>query len=302
MRTLLSTLLILSALAQAGTEPCLIGYLPARGVTEFDAKRFPGLTDLILFSAEPKPDGSLDLSRLSAIPWEKLRPFQSAGGRIHICLGGWGRSENFAAVTADEKMRAKFVSEVIRFCTEHNLAGVDLDWEHPKGKEQLAAYGKLIADLHKGMLSQKGIVSITLASVNQLPRSAVNDADRIQLMAYDMPGPHSTFEASTKRLDDLIAAGVPKHKLVLGVPFYGRGVTDRNRTLPYREILLRYKLKPDQDEVDGLAFNGPATVKRKADLALQRALGGIMVWELTQDAPAEDSLFRELRLTLDSQR
>jgi hypothetical protein len=27
-----------------------------------------------------------------------------------------------------------------------------------------------------------------------------------------------------------------------------------------------------------------------------------MVWELTQDAPAEDSLFRELRLTLDSQR
>ena len=135
-----------------------------------------------------------------------------------------------------------------------------------------------------------------------MPPSAVKDADRIQLMAYDMPGPHSTFEASTKRLDDLIAAGVPKHKLVLGVPFYGRGVTDRNRTLPYREIILRYKLKPDQDEADGLAFNGPVTMRRKADLVLQRAIGGIMVWELTQDAPAKDSLLEVLRLTFDSPR
>ena len=43
-------------------------------------------------------------------------------------------------------------------------------------------------------------------------------------------------------------------------------------------------------------------MRRKADLVLQRAIGGIMVWELTQDAPAKDSLLEVLRLTFDSPR
>jgi len=297
---LLATLLVVPK--SSAEQTLLIGYLPYRSVADLDMARYPGLTDLILFSAEPRADGSLDLSRLAAVPWDRLRAFQSAGGRVHICLGGWGHSEHFAAVTADDTLRARLVSEVVRLCAKHDLAGVDLDWEHPKGKSQLAAYGQLVAALHAALAERKGLVSVTLASANQLPSNAVRYADRIQLMAYDMPGPHATLEAASTRIDGLLAAGVPAHKVILGVPFYGRGVSDRSRTLPYREIRLRHRLEPGQDEVDDLTFNGPVTVKRKAGLVLERALGGAMVWELTQDASGPDSLLAALRLGLDAPR
>ncbi len=35
-------------------------------------------------------------------------------------------------------------------------------------------------------------------------------------------------------------------------------------------------------------YNGPATIRRKTELALQLA-GGIMIWELSQDARGSDS-------------
>ena len=44
-------------------------------------------------------------------------------------------------------------------------------------------------------------------------------------------------------------------------------------------------------------YNGPATIRRKTELALQLA-GGIMIWELSQDARGSDSLLRVIGETV----
>jgi len=294
-------LALTTAVVTAG-PPRLVGYLPYWATSTLEAGRHPGLTDLMLFSGEPRADGSLDASRLDKTPWGKVAAMRASGTRVHLCLGGWGRSRHFAAVTSDPKRRARFVAEVARFCAERDLDGVDLDWEHPRGAAELAAYGLLIDELKAALAPRRGEVTLTLAGAGQLPPGGGRRADRVQLMAYDMPGRHATAEAAKARAEALIAAGVPADRLVLGVPFYGRGVTERDRTLPYREILARHSPRPEQDDADGLHFNGPATMARKAAWVRERGLGGVMAWELTQDAPGEASLLQALRRELNRPR
>jgi GH18 family chitinase len=301
-RILTCLLLALAASLAAADKPRLVGYLPVRATTQLEAGMYPGLTDLILFSAEPRADGSLDATRLDKTPWDKVAAVRASGVRVHICLGGWGRSQHFAVVTGNLGLRRRFVEETATFCSKHGLDGVDLDWEHPRGAAELAAYGLLIDELKAAMAARKGEVTLTLASAGQLPPGGGRRADRVQLMAYDMPGRHAASEAAQARAEALIAAGVPADRLILGVPFYGRGVTDRNRTLPYREILVRHAPRPEQDDADGLHFNGPVTMARKAAWVRERGLGGMMAWELTQDAPGEASLLRLLKAELDRAR
>lgn len=301
-RLLALLLLALAASVAAEDKPRLVGYLPYGKAAVLDAGRFPGLTDLMLFSGEPRADGSLDASRLDRTPWDKVAAVRASGTRVHLCLGGWGRSRHFAAATADAARRARFVAEVAGFCAQRGLDGVDLDWEHPRGAAELAAYGLLIDELRAALAARKGEVTLTLASAGQLPPGGGRRADRVQLMAYDMPGRHATSEAAQARAEALIAAGVPANRLILGVPFYGRGVTERDRTLPYREIVARHAPRPEQDDADGLHFNGPATMARKAAWVRERGLGGVMAWELTQDASGEASLLRVLRRELDRTR
>jgi len=100
-RLLALLLLALTAAVDASEKPRLVGYLPYGRAAALEVGRFPGLTDLMLFSGEPRADGSLDATRLDKTPWEKVTAVRASGTRVHLCLGGWGRSRHFAAVTAD---------------------------------------------------------------------------------------------------------------------------------------------------------------------------------------------------------
>src|SRR5262249_39542096 len=95
----------------------------------------------------------------------------------------------------------------------------------------------------------------------------------------------------------LIRRGVPPAKVCLGLPFYGRGVdaASRTRTLPYAELVKKYRPAPDVDEVGGGYFNGIETVERKTRYAAEHKLAGVMVWEVGQDTRDEHSLLRAIR-------
>jgi GH18 family chitinase len=110
-------------------------------------------------------------------------------------------------------------------------------------------------------------------------------------MAYDGPrDDHSSYAMAERSIATWLARGIDAEKLVLGVPFYGR---PGNAT--YRTLLANDPATASGDRVSfqGIEqnYNGPATVRRKTELALQR-VGGIMIWELSQDARGSDSLLR----------
>ncbi|MGL4549659.1 MAG: glycosyl hydrolase family 18 protein [Gemmataceae bacterium] len=123
----------------------VVGYLPDYRAAAFDPAAVAGLTDLIVFSAQPTEAGGPDLGRLRRVPWDRLRAFKTRQRvRLVLCVGGWERSGQFAAASAEK--RKAFADAAVRACLDHRLDGVDLDWEHPKDAAEQGGYAKLLAD------------------------------------------------------------------------------------------------------------------------------------------------------------
>lgn len=124
----------------------VVAYLPDYRAAEFDPVAARGLTDLILFSAEPTATGQLDLSRLKEIPWARLRTFMTLERvRLILSIGGWERSMHFSSVAGSGQKRREFIKAVVTVCLEERLDGVDLDWEHPKNDAEQAGYARRAA-------------------------------------------------------------------------------------------------------------------------------------------------------------
>jgi len=273
----------------------IVGYLPDYRVAGFDAKASAALTDLIVFSSEPTAEGGLDLSRLKGVSWAELQAFKKGEHvRLHLAVGGWGRSRHFGKVSTTLALRVAFAQAIEKACAELQLDGIDLDWEHPSNPAEEEGYGLLMSEL-RAVLAPRGLtLSVTVAGWQKLTPRLIQTADFVQLMAYDQPGAHSTLEGALADVGKLRAMGVPRAKLVLGVPFYGRHRTDRNRTPTYREIEERWKPAAGVDEVEGICFNGPETMRRKAAYARDEGMAGVMIWEVGQDAVGEASLLKVL--------
>lgn len=287
--------------APAGNEFRVVGYLPDYRLADFDLAAAQGVTDLIVFSGEPTAQGDLDLSRLEVAPWAKLRAWKTRQRtRLLLSLGGWDRSRHFAAMAASETARRKFVERVTAMCLAERLDGVDLDWEHPQGEAEQRDYGKLLAELHTAFEPKGLVLSVTVAAWQGISKEAIQAVDWVQIMAYDHEGRHATFEGAQADSKSLLEAGVPPEKLVLGLPFYGRGIERREETLTYREILAKWRPKPSVDEVSSVYFNGPETIRRKTNYARKENFGGVLLWELGQDAAGEESLLAVIRDSVDA--
>lgn len=273
----------------------VVGYLPDYRADGFDPAAARRLTDLTLFSAEPTAAGGLDLSRLAKLPWDRLRAFKTEHRvRLLLAVGGWERSAHFPAVAMAADRRKAFAAEAARVCLDRQLDGLDLDWEHPKTAAEADGYAALLGELKAAFRPHGLQLTVTVAGWQPLPAGTAAAVDWVNLMAYDHPGKHATFEGAKREVDTLRAAGVPAGKITLGVPLYGRHVGTRAATA-YRDILSAHRPAADADEAAGVYFNGPATVRRKTEYALAERLGGVMVWELGQDAAGDASLVKVIR-------
>lgn len=278
--------------AAAPAEFRVVGYLPDYRASEFNADVIRKLTDLMIFSAEPSREGGLDLKRVEAFPWQQILAQKTLHRtRVVLTVGGWDRSEAFAAISASEAKRTKFAQACVQTCLEKRLDGIDIDWEHPEGADQSRHYGLLLETLNKQLKSHGLTLSVTMAAWQQLDPLVFRSVDWIHVMAYDHPKKHSTLENSQADVEKLVKAGADLNRITLGIPFYGRKVDQPDQVRTYRDLLNHAgKTVIEGDEYDGYYFNGPATIRRKTDYAKSTGLAGVMIWELGQDADGSDSL------------
>ena len=288
-----------SATPVARTQPFkVVGYVtPAANI---DAIDFSLLTHINYSFLIPRANGT---TRPFGAPNHLRKVVAQAKKhdvKVLIAVGGWGWDKEFETLAADPAIRTKLAKRVAEFCATYQLDGVDIDWEYPNAGASSAHFAALAIAFRSALPAGALVTSAVLADATDaegISTDAVGHLDFINLMAYDGPrSDHSSYAMAERSITSWLARGIHPDKLVLGVPFYGR---PGNAT--YRTLLANDPATANGDRVlfNGVEqnYNGPATIRRKTELALQVA-GGIMIWELSQDARGSDSLLRVIGETV----
>lgn len=233
--------------------------------------------------------------------------------KIVLSIGGWG-SGRFSEMAADSTNRAAFADDCLRIIKEFNLDGVDIDWEYPTSSsagissspDDTANYTLLMRDIRSRIGNDKLLTLATPGSAKYYDFPAILPyVDFINIMSYDIgtvPYHQSPLYASkhTKLTADSalkahLAAGIPKDKLTLGLPFYGRGFKEYPDYMDYKDLKLIDGCKivwdsaaqvPYIENANGelvLGYNDPKAIEIKCQYILDNDILGAMYWEYTCD-------------------
>ncbi len=281
----------------------IVGYLPDYRADGLDLEAVSMLTDLILFSAEPTAELGLDLQRLTAMPWTTLRSLKTRQRiRMLLAIGGWERSRQFPVVAASDASRRQFATSVVQCCLRERLDGIDLDWEHPKSELEEKDYALLLVELQRQFLPHGLTLSVTMAAWQKIPKHGIAAVDWVQIMAYDHPQQHSTLEDAKRDVEQVVAQGALRSQITLGVPFYGRDISNAATTMTFRELMALSPRVAMTDEWNGIYYNGPKTIQAKTAYAIEHRLAGVMIWEIGQDAPGKGGLLPVIYQTVHAPR
>jgi hypothetical protein len=273
--------------------PRIAVYLPDYRAKSLESLELHGTTDLILFSAKPREDGSVDFSRISTSMLSLARKAQSENGvAATVCVGGWGRGKTFAKAVSAADSRSRFASDLAGFCSKHELDGVDIDWEFPKGEREHADLALFLEELWRKLHGDSRILTIAPGYTRPLPQPCWQWIDRVHLMSYQ-PWSEQDYEPWLEEsVQRFLDAGLPPEKLVVGLGFFAKEKAGDRRAVSWRKPKEGPQLPPSDH---GFWPVGPEACDLRIDLVKRLALGGVMVWEYGHDAVGEkDSLLRYL--------
>jgi chitinase len=270
----------------------LIGYMPSWQGSADDIQ-YAKLTHINYAFVVPSPsgDGSLGAVEIPSKLQQIVEQAHAHGVKVGIAVGGWTDLKNsgFEILSATAAGREIFADNLLEFVHKYNLDGVDIDWEYPQGTVQSQHYD-LMMHLLADRLHEKGKILSAAVADGAENGGAISDeifqyVDFLNIMAYDGEGEdgHSPYSLAESALDYWLERGLPQAKAVLGVPFYARPSWKT-----YKALLVK-GADPHADQFKNDTYNGMGTIARKAQLAIERG-NGIMIWELSGDAPEPHSL------------
>jgi len=276
----------------------IVGNFPDWESEKIDSINFSQITDIMYFHIVPNLDGSLDTSDIDFNDLRTIRNTAHAEGvNVLIAVGGWGSSDAFPEIVKDPALRANFVNNIKNFITKNNLDGVDIDWETSINQEKINTQDILLTDLSNVLHPLGKLVTVSvIGNVVELKSSAANSIDWVNVMAFNMNHDnthHSSFDDSIATLHGYENVGIPKEKLNLGIPFYGR-INNGGDEMPYEEIVSECAPSPSDEYCNGYFFNGINLVQQKSRHVLHNDYGGIMIWNLAQDTHDQTSLLNAI--------
>ncbi|WP_432714933.1 glycosyl hydrolase family 18 protein [Pedobacter sp.] len=219
--------------------------------------------------------------------------------KIFAAIGG-GKAPKYYKELISPVKSDLFVVNIRNLMDNYALDGIDVDIEGPL---ITSAYEGFIIKL-AAVIKPQGLLTAAFATENatNITANTIAQFDFINIMSYDKTGPwrpadsgpHSPYEMAEADLNFWKAKGATKEQLNLGVPFYGYAFNAKLTSLSYKRLLEDYPgaEKIDQLNLNGggtVYYNGIPTIQKKTLLALKEA-GGIMIWQLAQDAPGKKSL------------
>lgn len=280
-------------------------------------------------------------------------------------VGGWTLSDTFSQVAADPNKRQCFIQSCLQFCDTYNFDGIDIDWEypcfadhggHPEDKQN---YTLLLSELYKAAKGHQPPLLISIAAPAasnhylDIEVALIHPyLDWINLMCYDFHGPWPSSDPVTNHHSALyqtqegdpslnvdsaityyLQQGVPREKIVVGMPFYGRSFAGANGLFSSytgpgsgttTEVGMRffYDIKQnllstyqrqwdDQSKVpflfspekqEFITYEDEISIGMKSQYIKEKGLGGAMIWELGLDVHPTWDLLSIIQSTLIPER
>jgi chitinase len=293
--------------------------------------------------------------------------------KILMSIGGWDQSANFSDVALNQQARIRFVRSCLAFMRDYGFDGIDIDWRYPvsggaeDGRPADSENLTLLLAEFRGQLEywserdeHRYLLTITAPAVEPLYENIQlemihSDLDWINLTTYgfqgswsDLASHHAPLYGSVRdprgevvregynvdgAVNAYLDAGVPAHKIVIGVPFYAQtwrnvppsdyfGLYQPNDGVPtgtrpggllyYRDLdpffnsdgYIRFfddeTLAPwmyNPERRIAISYENEESIINKANYVQQRGLGGMMLWELSYDNDAHtlvNSAYRSL--------
>ncbi|MFI7597518.1 glycosyl hydrolase family 18 protein [Actinoplanes sp. NPDC049681] len=299
---------VVTALAVQGTSEAAVlpgnfrsvGYMPswAGSVTGI---QYSKLTHINYAFALPNGNGTLQPIENTS----KLSQLVSLGHqnnvKVSLAIGGWndGNDSGFESLASSSGSRTTFVTSVMSVVNQYGLDGIDIDWEYPDPGTSGTNYTALMQQLGTALHNQGKLLTAAVVSeggtADGVQPAVFGVVDWLNIMAYDGGSPHANYDWSINSVDFWKGRGLPASKAVLGVPFYSR---PGYKT--FAQIVATNPAFANQDcaTISGVneCYNGLPTIRRKTQWAMANA-GGIMNWELSQDATGANSLVSAIYAT-----
>lgn len=278
----------------------IVGYMRDKTAKVSDIQ-FDKLTHINYAFVLPKRDGTLREIFFHDKLAEVVEKAHAHNVQVLISVGGYGYHERFEEITARDLIRAKFIKELVTFVNDHNLDGVDLDWEFPSPdprEESAENYLLLLQELDKALGDKllTAAVMVKDSRNNAILPGVFEVVDFVNIMAYGGANEeHGRYHYAVEALEYWRGRGIPPSQLVLGLPFYAQPyffsyneLVEIDPKAPYLST-IEYNGTP-------IFYNGIPDIKRKTKLAMEQA-SGVMIWSLGKDTVDDTSLLNAVYQT-----
>jgi hypothetical protein len=292
------------------TERRLVGYLPNYEGSYADFAKtldFTRMTHLNLFDAFPprcrhhhctaKSNMTFSLGQSDAEIDALVAAAHEAGVKVLVTICN-GDNNNYPVLSQFYKagLSSQLAASLDSFVSAHNLDGVDVDVETPNemGDPYDTFMAALIDKLHPEGKILTAAVAEWIQSQNVMTLATLHAFDFINVMVYSDLSDAKSGMAYFSSLDE------PARKMTLGVPFFGCNASG-SICENYSTILAAYPNAWKMDEVSGgdldggvaLYYVGEATMAKETKVG--KHYGGVMIWELAEDASGPHSLLAVIR-------
>ncbi|KAK6360310.1 hypothetical protein TWF730_006457 [Orbilia blumenaviensis] len=290
----------------------------------------------------------------------------SPGLKVFIAVGGWAFNdpgptrETFSKMAASAGTRKIFIDSVMAFMRSYGFDGIDIDWEYPTAEDRggkpgdTANYVLLVREMKQAFTTAGGGWGISVA----IPASywylqhfnlaqMASYIDWFNLMSYDYVGTwdkdnkwtgpyvgaHTNLTMTQQALDLMWRSNVSGSKINMGLGFYGRSFTLKNKActkpgceftrggtpgrcseaegilmnIEIQDIQKKKKVTPVFDKVAGVkymswdnqwvSYDDAESIAFKRHWAASKCLGGLMIWALDQDTPDNVGLAAAIGVT-----
>lgn len=278
-----------------------------RNPETLDKTHFEQITDIILFGcANFDEEGNLVLDKDFDIVYENLKIAIQGTREKRVYLNVLGPKSQSDSDDWNEQMKdqaerhtnafesGNLEESIKNVLQKYNFKGVFFDYEFPIKNKFWKSYSEFLLSLNETFKDDYDIGLAVAGWDFKLSDRAKSVVDRVELMSYDLwddDKNHATYEIAEDDIKKMEKSGIDMSKVDLGMPFYARPTDKGAYWYDYKNYYDKIDENGLYDDAEtGLtfSFNTPELINKKTKLAIDKGLGGIMVWHHSCDVPADN--------------